>query len=167
MKTKVIKALLYMQICAFIAVSSLGGPKGSPKGEPFHGSFQGDETYVLEGDDLFTSGDGDGNASHLGRFSGSYETVSEPFLPGNFGVTSYELIAANGDSLFIEAHGQGDGSQFPVVTAVEVGTITGGTGRFEGAGGTILIDRVSEVVSDTVGTSTFTFTGTIILSKAH
>jgi len=161
------KTLLYLQVCTLIVLSPLAGPKPSPKSQPFHGSIEGNESYApLQGDNLFTVGVGGGNASHLGRFTAIWHTVSQPFLPGNFGITTYELVAANGDSLFINAPGQGDASTYPVISIVETGTITGGTGRFEGASGTILTLRTITLSPDeSTGVGSGAFSGTISLAK--
>jgi hypothetical protein len=49
---------------------------------------------------------------------------------------------------------------FPIATITETQTITGGTGRFAGASGTIIIERSANVVT---GVSSGSLSGTINL----
>jgi hypothetical protein len=118
------------------------------------------------------TGIGSGRASHLGRFTDSFRVVLDPTLPlGN--LTYYHFVAANGDSLF--SSGPGDGTQIDPNSGhvVENHTITGGTGRFAGASGNLIIERLVTWIWETtpgvgsVGTSSGTFTGDIILAEDH
>ena len=77
------------------------------------------------------------------------------------GIGSFEFIAANGDSIFADSLGQSTPTGTPnVVSIVEILTITGGTGRFAGAGGTMISERLlDQVTGDTSGS----FDGTIVI----
>jgi len=76
------------------------------------------------------------------------------------------FTAANGDKLFVESAGQADLS-VPDVHVVETGTVTGGTGRFEGATGTIAIERVVTFTGPTTDTTTHVMEGTIVLPNGN
>ena len=129
---------------------------------PFKGSLQAVETSVVQFPTLFVDASGSGNATHLGRFTVTYEI--EVDIPTFHGVGSYHFVAANGDSIFTDVEGQGteptvDGVSF----IVETHTITGGTGRFDGATGSFTVDRVINVFT---GVSSGSFDGTIVIHKA-
>jgi hypothetical protein len=101
---------------------------------------------------------GSGVATQLGRFTVTYEV--EVNLDTFFGVGSAEYVAANGDRIFTEGHGQGtvpteDGTSF----IVEANIITGGTGRFEGTTGQFILVRVINVFT---GVTSGVFGGTIV-----
>ena len=101
--------------------------------------------------------EGEGIASHLGRFTTTGVLTLNLATATGTGTVSY--TAANGDMLTGTAIGQAVlGGGFAVVT--ETVTITGGTGRFDGATGTLTVVR--RVVQAT-GVSTGTIDGTITL----
>jgi hypothetical protein len=143
-------------LAAFLAALSLSGPamaagqqvpfKGRSSGGvtlsrpaatagksvPFKGRSSGavtvtDFAYPF----VTTSVVGEGEATHLGRFTLTAEAVIDVSLPGGPAAGSWILTAANGDQLFMTfvaygidpTHGHGDF------------TIVGGTGRFQGATG--------------------------------
>ncbi|MEK6250429.1 MAG: hypothetical protein AABM43_00575 [Actinomycetota bacterium] len=100
----------------------------------------------------FTSA-GSGQLSHLGRFTFTNAgTATVPDPAGTFSITSTStFVAANGDKVFTTDTGTGTltatGSEGTLVS-----TITGGTGRFADASGTITI-RFSFVNVSAVGTT--------------
>jgi hypothetical protein len=123
------------------------------------GSIQSLETYEINFPIMSVTASGSGNATQLGLFTVSYEvqvnllTVSGP--------GSAHFIAANGDSIFAEGSGQATETGTPgVFNVIENYTITGGTGRFAGAGGNITLDRV---VDTTTGVTSGTISGVIEL----
>src|SRR5215218_9806325 len=80
---------------------------------------------------VFTTDTLSGVGTHVGQFTGIYpHTIN--FNTGTFSGTA-TITAANGDLLYIDLSGTG----FPISPTVFsinlLGTITGGTGRFEGA----------------------------------
>lgn len=103
--------------------------------------------------------EGEGIASHLGRF-----TVVGDFtlnLATASGGGSGAYTAANGDVLTVTTTGQavvGGG----MATVTETVTVTGGTGRFAGATGSLTVVR--RIVQAT-GVSSGTIDGSIILPK--
>lgn len=96
-----------------------------------------------------------GNATHLGRF-----TLQMPHLV-NFatatGEGTFTFSAGNGDTLTGVFAGHADTTP-PIFTIEESGSITGGTGRFSGASGTIAIHRLFDPAA---GTTTGTIEGTL------
>ena len=131
------------------------------KAKRIHGTVEATEAGVLQpGTTLIVRRlEGEGTASHLGRF-----TVVADFT---LNVTTFTatgrvtLTAANGDVLTGTSTGRavvGGG----IAAVTETVTITGGTGRFAGATGTLTIMR--RVVQAT-GVSSGTIEGTITLPK--
>ena len=96
-----------------------------------------------------------GHATQLGRF-----TLQMPHLV-NFatatGEGTFTFRAANGDTLIGVFTGDADTTP-PIFAIEETGSITGGTGRFSGASGTIAIHRLFDPVA---GTTTGTIEGTL------
>jgi hypothetical protein len=118
------------------------------------GSVQATETHRVALPYHYVSLNGSGNATQLGLFTYSMEAVL--YLPTlSSDNTSATFVAADGSSLFAEGKGQGKPTETPgVISIVETLTITGGTGRFEGASGNITIQRL-------VNRATFESSGTM------
>jgi len=103
---------------------------------------------------------GQGNATQLGLFTYQLQAVLDVRVL-HADQASATLVAANGDRIFGEGEGQGTPSSTPgVVSVVESFNITGGTGRFEGASGTFVVQRL---VHRPTLTSVGTIEGTILL----
>jgi hypothetical protein len=89
------------------------------------------------------SGDSHGQATHLGKFTAHAELQVTGFTPPNIfeAVGNFTLVAANGDEVTGTLAGTsmatGPGPIFTGHIATYVLTITGGTGRFDGASGRI------------------------------
>ena len=76
-------------------------------------------------------------------------------------IESAEFIGTRGDSIRAEAVGQAVENRTPgMLNVVDIYKITGGTGRFTGASGTITLNRL---VSVTTGASFSTFEGYILM----
>lgn len=103
--------------------------------------------------------EGEGNASHLGRFTVVADFTLNLATASGGGSTTY--TAANGDVLTASTTGQAVVGQGTAVVTETV-TITGGTGRFDGASGTLTVVR--RIVQAT-GASTGTIDGTINVPK--
>lgn len=108
-----------------------------------HGSMSGELTFDIdfgrEVCPVVTSTDAEGTMSHLGLVTGHMEHCP-PVLPGQTAYTNGHLllVAANGDELVGEYEDPDGEAPFVI-------DITGGTGRFEGASGVIvLLDFVAE-----------------------
>jgi hypothetical protein len=78
-------------------------------------------------------------------------------------VGAYEFTAANGDTLTADFTSHVTPTDVPGVVFVAVtATITGGTGRFAGATGSFVGDRLADTVH---GTVTESFEGTISVPR--
>lgn len=100
-----------------------------------------------------------GNATQLGRFTLVFpHRVNRSTVPST-GVGIYHFTAANGDTLTADVLGQATPTGTPgVLHGVETATITGGTGRFAGASGGFVCERLIDTIHfTTVGS----FNGTI------
>jgi len=148
--------IIYLQMAALFLTAALHGALAAEK--PFKGSFQAVETQAVQFPILTVTGRGTGNATHLGKFTMTYE--AEVNLLTRVGIGSVEFIAANGDRVFADIRGQSTPTGTPhVVSIVEVLTITGGTGRFAGANGTLISERLLDQVT---GNTSGAFDGTIV-----
>jgi hypothetical protein len=102
---------------------------------------------------------GAGEGTHLGQFKYSAEiTVDEQTGDG---VGTVTWTAANGDQIFATTHGAIVLLDFPTLVLREIQVITGGTGRFSTASGTVIVDRSLDLES---GHTTGSYSGTITLS---
>lgn len=103
---------------------------------------------------------GSGHLSHLGRSTFTNDITFTPTGPDTFSLTLTAIIvAANGDKVFTTATGAGTSTATGSESTL-VSTITGGTGRFADASGTIT-SKISSVNVSLVGsilTSTATET---------
>jgi hypothetical protein len=160
MKTRT-KTRIYLALVVMFVTLAFVGPATAQKGVPFHGTIQGVETDVVTFPTLSVDGSGTGIATHLGRFTVTWEATVN--LVDGSGSGSSHFIAANGDSIFTEGTGQAEPTDTPgVLRIVEIGTITGGTGRFEGATGSFTLERLLDPTGFTSGS----FDGTIVMHKA-
>jgi hypothetical protein len=156
MKTRIYLALVVI----FVTLVPVG-PAAAQKELPFHGTIQGVETGVVTTFPILSvDGSGTGIATHLGRFTMTW-VATVNILSGS-GSGSFHFIAANGDSIFTEGTGQADltapAGPLPIEETL---TITGGTGRFEGATGGFTLNRLLES-----GFTSGSFDGTIVMDKA-
>lgn len=95
-----------------------------PAGDTFDGRCSEPSQWI-------SSMSGTGVISHLGRVSWATEHCFQ--LPGTFGDAELVITAANGDQLFATY----DGVMTGETTFAETLIITGGTGRFVGASGSL------------------------------
>jgi hypothetical protein len=142
--------------------SAIGGPavteaKGGSE-LPFRGTLQSTERVVSQdATSAVRHLDGTGNATHLGRFTLTADFTVQLATSNATGTAIW--TAANGDQIFANVGGHGE-FVFPIVTITETHTITGGTGRFANASGTIIIARSANIVT---GVSSGSLSGTINL----
>jgi hypothetical protein len=152
----IFKSLAFLQMAAALTIGAFAANVHAD-GLPFHGEFESVETSVVTPPTFFVEGSSEGQATHLGRFTATYEVTVN--LATRASVGSAILIAANGDSIFVESTGQGNpiaGTDFSFI--VEKYVITGGTGRFAGASGSFTSERL---LNRATGVSVGSFTGTI------
>ncbi len=126
---------------------------------PFQGSIQSTEAAVTVFPTMSVTGSGSGNATQLGAFAINYQV--EISLLDLSSIESAEFIGTRGDSIRAEAVGQAVENRTPgMLNVVDIYKITGGTGRFTGASGTITLNRLMSV---TTGASSSTFEGYILM----
>ena len=144
-----------------VAAAELSCPVAEEGGVPFKGTLHGTEldTVTAPPPTVHVDGSGTGTATQLGAFAASWLlTVDITQVPAA-ATGTFQFIAANGDRLFTDIVGEGTGA--PVAQITECNTITGGTGRFDGATGAFTMHRVldmSTVPSATSGA----FVGTLV-----
>jgi hypothetical protein len=136
-------------VLAVLAVLALTGPAVAQQHVPFHGVFEGDYTVTPIPDTttatLVVSASGTG--SQIGAFELEIPHVVN--FATSTATGSYQFTAANGDMVIgsFTGHATPIGTDGHYAMLVEEVTITGGTGRFEGATGGFtavrLIDRVN------------------------
>ena len=146
---------------AHLAVLALAGPaaaKAQEKQVPFRGRLEGHATATpLAPPSVAVNVEGSGNATQLGRFDVSISLVAN--AADGTAVGTYEFTAANGDTLTADFTERFAPTDVPgVFSDVITATITGGTGRFAGATGSFVSDRVADHVTGIVSDS---FEGTI------
>ncbi len=136
-----IRHSLFVLVAAF-AVSLASTAVSAVAAEtPFKGTFTAVETSQLVFPILSVNREGTGTATYLGKYT-EHATFT----------------AANGDTLSASVVGQGPPTGPTTRSIVEVYTITGGTGRFADATGTLTLVRTLDL---TTGVSTGTFSGAI------
>jgi hypothetical protein len=121
---------------------------------PFKGNLQATEAVDGAVHHLV----GTGNGTHLGRFTFIADITVDDVT--STGVGTVVWTAANGDQIFTSLSGEVVLVDLPNLTIMETQIITGGTGRFIDASGTIIVDRSLNVMT---GITTGSFTGTINL----
>jgi hypothetical protein len=143
---------------AALAVLGLAGPAAAGEQVPFKGRLDGIVTVTpLTPPFVSVLVEAAGNATHLGQFSLAIPHVVNRAT--RTAVGSYEFTAANGDTLFADFTGQSAPTATPgVLSIVEIATITGGTGRFAGATGGFISERLFDSIA---GTTIGSFEGTI------
>jgi hypothetical protein len=143
---------------ALLAFFALARPAAAAEFVVFKGTLDGDVTHTPVNDHTdFVVVQGTGTATRLGQF----EVTAAHFVNtvARTAAGTYVFTAANGDMLTADFTGQASLTTTPgVLHVVETATITGGTGRFEGATGEFVVDRLFDRVA---GTTTGTFEGTI------
>jgi hypothetical protein len=157
-KMKKILAILVSMLLAAVLLSTAFTAQASA-GVPFKGTLEAIETQTINFPYMIVNGQGSGNATHLGRYAYSFQgTVFIPELSGEMTVT---FTAANGDKIYAQGTGFATPSGTPGYNLIKMNlTITGGTGRFEGATGSYYLERL---INTATKESTGWFEGTIFL----
>ena len=153
MKKIVLSTFTALLLLIVLAAATLAAPAAGQRELLLKGSLQAAETQQGAPPRIHISLNGSGNATQLGLFT--YSMQAELTVPALSATNSATFVAADGSSLSAEGTGQGTPTGTPsVISIVETLTITGGTGRFEGASGNITIRRL-------VNRATFESSGTI------
>ena len=127
-----------------LTVALAGQAVAADKLVPFSGSLHAKESIVLQGvppGTFVADGSGGGIATHLGQSSVTWQLTVN--LANGTATGSFTFTAANGDSIFTTISGTSEPPDASGVSQiVETNTITGGTGRFEGAKGSFIVHRL-------------------------
>ena len=147
---------------AALVMLGLAGPVAAGEQVPFKGSLDGVAKVTPRTPPfVFVNIEGEGHATQLGHFEVSIPHVTN--RSNGTAVGSYEFTAANGDTLTADFTSQVTPTDVPGVVSVAVtATITGGTGRFDGATGSFDAERIVDMAH---GTVTESFDGTISTSR--
>jgi len=134
-----------VRLCGFLAIALAFSPGvlASAQQVPVKGSLVGSESdpYDPQTNTIHVQGTGSGTATHLGRYAVEYEITVN--LATGSGPAHARFIAANGDILLVDGQGQASDTDVEGVVKIhEDFTIVGGTGRFAGVTGSVIVDRV-------------------------
>jgi hypothetical protein len=156
----IMRSRIYLPVAAMILAAALAVPAAAQKQVPFKGTLQGHEVDTPHGgpppSTLSVNGSVTGIGSHVGEFTFTYTlTVT---LANGTATGSAQLVAANGDSIFTTITGSSEPTEPDISAITETNTITGGTGRFAGAQGVFIVDRL---VNRVTGLTSGSFHGTI------
>jgi hypothetical protein len=126
---------------------------------PFKGTLEGSFTVIPVAPPAINRQlNATGNATQLGNFSYDFpHSVDRSVTPAT-GIGYSTFTAANGDQVFAYITGAATPVAPGVLHVAENGEILGGTGRFENASGSFVIDRSIDTVNLT---TTGSFTGMI------
>jgi hypothetical protein len=102
---------------------------------------------------------GAGNGTHLGHFTYAADITIDEATGDGAGEVTY--TAANGDQILAKTAGSIVNLEYPILVLREQQTLTGGTGRFVGASGTVVMERTLNLET---GATTGSFDGTLHLS---
>lgn len=149
------KALPLLILLPALALSTQASAADQP---PLKGSEAG--TFQMlgpcEAGGVIIDVTGSGHAAQLGDYGSHYHECLDPATGAVTGGT-FTLTAANGDEVFGTFSGQAVPTDTPnVIKFDDPGVITGGTGRFEGAGGSFAGSGLANMAT---GEYTGTITG--------
>ena len=150
------RSRIHLPVAAIALTAVIAIPAAAQQQQlPFKGAFHGKDAVTPQ--TITTTGTG--SATHMEVFSLTQE-LSLATLIG-----TAHWVAANGDSLDSTFVASADFSTQPLgyITVTEIHKITGGTGRFAGAQGDFILERIHIVTPSADGTHiTFgSFHGTI------
>ena len=153
-----------LAVATMLTVLSTSAAFAQVKNLSVRGSFDGHGIGVVQGGTLQASGGGAGNASHIGRFTYVLNATVNLGLTTSTGV--FLLAFNNGDVIHGSFTGVGGPAGPNEGHIVENLTINGGTGRFEGATGSLTLDRiVDQSTLPAFESHSGTLTGTISIPK--
>jgi hypothetical protein len=158
--------ILISVVALVIAAPEVAAAKAGGTDRPLKGPGSGTTTFDTSTVPFPATGEGTARISHLGKTTYSLDYTITPGAGGTFSVAgTAEFVAANGDSVFTSFSGSGQGTGPQTSVATVGSTITGGTGRFEGASGsfttTVLTETTSVVGTTVTANQTLTSRGTI------
>jgi hypothetical protein len=170
MTTKPIENPITMKTISLIAATfltvALSSPAVNAGRVPFNGTYEAHEVTTPFSDPslgFFSNGEGTLTSTALGPLAMFFNVLVD--VATSDGVGRTRLIDANGDSIFTYSWGHGDlvSEDPPVSHITGIHIVTGGTGRYAGARGSFVEDRMLDLSTfDSSGT----FNGVIIVRGA-
>ena len=131
---------------------------------PFRGTIATADRGSIAPPNLLISGSAEGTATHLGRYTATYDAVA-PLGQGT-ATGSYVFTAANGDRFTATFVGSAAPVEPGVERFTEDLTIVSGTGRFAGATGTFTMRKLVNIdVAQGRSTGAGTMEGEIALER--
>jgi hypothetical protein len=167
-KRTLLKVSLSIALASIFVTATLAYSRPMQKRIQIRGYLQGTETDVFQGtppDSIAVDGSIPGLATHLTEFKYNYRVTVD--LSDGSATGTGELVAADGDRIVLSIAGQGDptDAETPTLSSiVEMDTITGGTGRFAGATGSVTVRRL---INLTTGFTSGSVRGTVVLPGRH
>jgi hypothetical protein len=144
------RALLSSLTVAIFAIGPATAAVAKPSGRPVRGTRTATTVLDLTTGAATTTSSGD--LAHLGAYTAQSTEQFIAGAPPTFSfVGAVTLTAANGDKVFATVTGSGAFTSATTQTSTDTFTITGGTGRFDGATGT-LTEAISGTVDGVSGT---------------
>lgn len=137
---------------AVVAILGLAASVAAGEQVPFKGNYEGSftQTPIPGTPTSLVVANGKGEATHLGHFSFDFPLTVNVVL--QIGSGTYTFTAANGDEIFADVIAQSSLLPNGLRHVVEIGIITGGTGRFAGATGSFIGERLLDrATGDVVG----------------
>ncbi len=157
MRKAIMIAALVLALGVLAPATALGKAGGTDR--PIKGNGSGTTVVVLGVPPLNFVTDGTGTVSHMGKSTVHIDGVLTPSGPNSFDIAGLlTLTAANGDQLFGDFSGSGTNVVSGGSTGTTATTITGGTGRFTGASGSVSGPFTQTPISTSATTATFATT---------
>lgn len=126
-------------LAAMLTVLSASAVLAEAKTYNVRGSLDGHGIGTIQGGTLHATASGSGTASQIGRFN--YALNATVDLGAGTSTGAFLLVFSNGDVIY----GLFSGNTPTPGRIVEQLTIFGGTGRFQGATGSLTLDRVVDL----------------------
>jgi len=142
------RSSIYLPMAAMILAVAFAVAAAAQSHVPFKGALQGNnvDTAGPSPGTFVETTSGTGIGTHLGQFS--FNQVVTVNLATFTGAGSAHWVAANGDSIDTTIAGSAELTPIlGVFSITEVHTITGGTGRFAGAQGSFIVERLASGVT--------------------
>jgi hypothetical protein len=126
---------------------------------PIKGTMQSTEAYDLKFMTMAVNANGSGTATQIGQFTIAYQGQVD--FSDLSTTESARLTASNGDRIDLTGVGQATQNATPsIFNIVQIYKITGGTGQYADASGTITLNRIINIAS---GLTSSTFEGYILV----
>ena len=146
MMSRILTRVIYLPVLATIVMAALAVPASAQQQVPFKGELQGHDTDTCFSFPIAcVTTNTSGNSTLLGKFSFTMDWLVNIETGADSGTARF--VAANGDVIYATFDGMGTVITPDLISFVETFTITGGTGRFAGAEGSFIVERLASPVT--------------------